>query len=155
MYVVFQGYMVDTGFGFKAPLGHAGVVAIDDATGKARYFDFGRYIDPATGKLAPYGLVRDFNLDTVILFDKDKMPTLESSDALNAELSAKFGQNIFPSNLYNANANADKIIEHALKVKSNPSQYPYTINPVSKNKFNTCYNFAWAAFQAGLVTGSH
>ena len=43
MVVYFNGYSVETGMGFSLPLGHAGVVAIDDQTGRGQYFDFGRY----------------------------------------------------------------------------------------------------------------
>ena len=43
MYVYFGGYSVNTGLGFSLPLGHAGVVAIENKTGATQYFDFGRY----------------------------------------------------------------------------------------------------------------
>ncbi|MCL2658832.1 MAG: hypothetical protein FWD62_15765, partial [Betaproteobacteria bacterium] len=144
MYVYFEGYMVDTGIqGIHVPLGHAGVVAIDDATGKARYFDFGRYG-------GEYGDIRDFTVNTVVSFDSDGMITQASAEALEAELSARFGKNNPAATIYNSKANAQKIIAFALYRKAHISEYPYTINPFGSNRFNTCINFAWAAFQAGL-----
>ncbi|MDR1349700.1 MAG: hypothetical protein LBJ59_02755 [Zoogloeaceae bacterium] len=148
MYVYFEGYMVDTGqtiFGEKIelPLGHAGVVAIDDKTGAARYFDFGRYG-------GEYGNIRDFTINTAISFDANGMITQESSGELNIELSERFGKNTSPATLYNSNADANKIIEFALYRQAHISEYPYSLNPFGKNQFNTCLNFAWAAFQAGL-----
>ena len=39
MVVLFPGYSVDTGMGFRLPLVHAGVVAIDNVTGATQYFE--------------------------------------------------------------------------------------------------------------------
>ena len=75
MFIYFNGYSVDTGQGFSLPLGHAGVVAIDNKTGVGQYFDFGRY----GGK---YGDVRGpFDAGT-LSFDSEGRPTLASLHAM-------------------------------------------------------------------------
>jgi RHS repeat-associated protein len=142
MAVYFSGYQVDTGMGFSLPLGHAGVVAIDKNSGATQYFDFGRYG-------GTYGNVRGpFDVGTVA-FGKDGFPTQESMDAIKATLSEQFGKGSFPNTVYNANADANKIIEFALDRQKNISEYPYTVNPFSKNKMNFCDTFAADALKAG------
>jgi RHS repeat-associated protein len=141
--VYFSGYQVDTGQGFSLPLGHAGVVAIDNKTGATQYFDFGRYG-------GEYGDVRGpFDIGTVT-FDKNGMPTQASMDAINKTMSNSFGKGTYPNSIYDGNADASKIISFALDRQKNVAKYPYAINPFSKNKFNVCDTFAKDAMGAGL-----
>jgi len=142
MAVYFQGYQVDTGKGFSLPLGHAGVVAIDNKSGATQYFEFGRY----GGK---YGDVRGpFDVGTVT-FGKDGMPTEKSMDAIKATLSKSFGKDNIPNTIYNADADAGKVIEFALDRQKNVKDHPYTLNPFSENKLNFCDTFAKDALKAG------
>ncbi|MDT8385411.1 MAG: RHS repeat-associated core domain-containing protein [Gammaproteobacteria bacterium] len=41
--IVYDGYQVNTGFGFKLALGHAGVLLIDNNSGGTKYYEYGRY----------------------------------------------------------------------------------------------------------------
>jgi len=140
--VYFSGYQVDTGMGFSLPLGHAGVIAIDNKTGATQYFDFGRYG-------GQYGDVRGPFDVGVIKFDKDGMPTNESWNAVRNTVSIMFGKGNFPNSVYNRDADAGKIIQFALDRQKNVAKYPYTINPFGKNKFNVCVTFAKDALEAG------
>ncbi|MER9934337.1 RHS repeat-associated core domain-containing protein [Mesorhizobium sp. M0088] len=142
MAVYYSGYSVDTGEGFSLPLGHAGVVAIDNLTGDAQYFDFGRY----GGK---YGDVRGPIRVGTMSFDKDGFLTQESSDAIRQTLSQQFGKGNSVNSIYNRDADAGKIIDFALDRQRNLDKYPYSINPFGKNKLNFCDTFAWEALQAG------
>jgi RHS repeat-associated protein len=143
MVVYFNGYSVDTGMGFSLPLGHAGVVAIDNKTGATEYFDFGRYG-------GEYGDVRGpFDVGTVA-FDKDGNPTEASLDAIEATMSREFGKGNTVTSIYNNNADASKIIAFALDRQKNIAKYPYSLNPFGKHKFNVCDTFAKDAFEAGI-----
>jgi hypothetical protein len=42
---------VNTGYGFHLPLGHAGVVSVNPATGETRYYEYGRYEDKECGNV--------------------------------------------------------------------------------------------------------
>jgi hypothetical protein len=151
MYVYFGGYQVDTGAGFHLPLGHAGVVAINNNTGKTQYYDFGRFdpkYDPKFG--GKYGAIRGpYDVGTV-QFDNQGMPTQASMDAINKTMSETYGKGNFPSTIYNGNADAAAIAGFAENRKQNLDQYPYTVNPLSPNPINTCINFAKDAFQNGI-----
>lgn len=143
MAVYFNGYSVDTGMGFSLPLGHAGVIAIDNDTGATEYFDFGRYG-------GEYGDVRGpFDVGTV-QFDDDGNPTVASLQAINGTISKEFGKGNTVSSIYSKDADASKIIAFALDRQKNVSKYPYSINPFGKHKFNVCDTFAHDAFEAGL-----
>jgi RHS repeat-associated protein len=143
MVVYFNGYQVDTGMGFSLPLGHAGVVAIDNNTGASQYFDFGRY----GGK---YGDVRGpFDVGT-LSFDKSGMPTASSLNAMRASLSHLFGKDNTATLVYNRKADASKIIQFALNRQGNTDKNPYTLDPFSKNPLNFCDTFAIDALAAGL-----
>jgi hypothetical protein len=142
MAVYFSGYQVDTGHGFSLPLGHAGVIAIDNNTGATQYFDFGRYG-------GQYGDVRGpFDVGTM-KFDKNGMPTDDSLNAIRNTVSTLYGKGTFPNTVYDGSADAQKIIDFALDRQKNVDKYPYSINPFGKNKFNVCDTFAKDALGAG------
>lgn len=143
MIVTFPSYMVDTGFGFRAPFGHSGVVAIDNSTGRAQYFDLGRY----GGR---FGNVRGpFELGNVI-FDANGNATDSSLIAIALNAAAQVAPGQTPIFQYSNDADASAIIDFATERQSNPSKYPYAINPFGKNKFNVCHTFARDAFAAGM-----
>jgi RHS repeat-associated protein len=142
MAVTFFGYQTDTGMGFSLPLGHSGVAAIDNNTGATQYFDFGRYG-------GQYGDVRGPFDVGIMKFDSNGMPTQDSMDAINKTISENYGKGVYPSSVFDRDADASKIINFALDRKKNIAKYPYTINPFSKNKFNVCHTFAKDAMSAG------
>ena len=142
MAVYFSGYQVDTGMGFSAPLGHAGVIAINNNTGATQYFDFGRF----GGK---YGDVRGpFDVGTMA-FGKDGMPTDASMAAILKTVSEQYGKGAAPNSVYDSTAEASKIIDFAKYRQTHTAEYPYTLNPFSKNKMNFCDTFAKDALGAG------
>jgi RHS repeat-associated protein len=142
MAIYFNGYSVDTGAGFSLPLGHAGVVAIDDKTGAGQYFDFGRYG-------GEYGNVRGpFEAGTLV-FDKNGSPTADSLHAMGQTLAQQFGKGNTATMIYDKDADASKIVQFALSRQGHEKQFPYTINPFSKNPLNFCDTFALDALSAG------
>jgi RHS repeat-associated protein len=148
MVVTFPGYNVDTGLGFRIPLVHGGVVAIDNSTGNTQYFEFGRYG-------GQYGDVRGPIDVGNVTFNSNGSITRDSMQTLNQNLS-KFGQGMTPTTLYNSEYDATEISNFALDRQANVKDYPYTINPnpFDDKPFNTCVNFAWDAFQAGKPSQS-
>ena len=142
MAVYFSGYQVDTGMGFSLPLGHAGVVAIDNKTGATQYFDFGRFGGEFGDVRGPYSV-------GTVTFDKNGMPTKESIDAIKAVMSDAFGKGNFPNTIYDGNADAKKIIDFSLDRQKNTAKFPYSVNPFGKNKLNFCDTFAADALRAG------
>lgn len=43
IFLAFEDYRIDTGFGFRSPfLGHAGVILVQESTGVAHYWEYGR-----------------------------------------------------------------------------------------------------------------
>lgn len=143
MVVIFNRYQVETGFGFKAPLGHAGVVAIDNETGVASYYEFGRYG-------GEYGNVcqRD-DISTLVPIDVGSF-TEESMANLREELKALNGNQYELTTITNINADAQLINEFVNSRIGNEEHYPYTLNPFSKKPMNYCYTFAFDALGAGL-----
>lgn len=95
--ITYTGYMVNTSFhDIKLPLGHAGSLLIDNATGHTKYYEFGRY-DKNTSGVIGAGLDKaDGNIRNVPVSDavigKDGKPTQDSLAKIYGELSAKTGK---------------------------------------------------------------
>lgn len=70
--IVFPDYKISTPVGKLGDLGHAGVLLIDGATGRTKYYEYGRYDN------AGLGLVRKKTVPDVALDKTTKKPT-ESS----------------------------------------------------------------------------
>lgn len=137
MYITFPDYMVNLGHGVEMSLGHAGVVAIDDSTGSAYYFDFGRYG-------GEYGDVRGPIYVGKVQFVGDGVATRESLDAV-AKRAAEFGgKGGAYRYTYGAEHSAKKIMAFALNRQKNVANFPYSFK-----KPNVCYTFAMDAFDAG------
>lgn len=77
------------------------------------------------------------------------MPTPDSYNAILDKISKDYGKDNYPDNIYNRDADADRILDFIRKRKGHEKDFPYTINPFSKKPFNTCVNYAWDAYQAG------
>ena len=94
--IVYKGYEVNTGMGFKLPLGHAGVLLINENNGLTRYYEYGRY-DPRSpgiiGEALPKmeGNVRNVTVPNVEIADNGK-PTPESLEKVYSYLSRHSGQ---------------------------------------------------------------
>jgi RHS repeat-associated protein len=143
MIVNFPNYMVDTGMGFKLPLGHSGVVAIDPKTGQTQYFDLGRYGGQYGDVRGPFDVGR-------IEFDSNGNPTPASLAAVMLEASDKFGHGYTPMITYSKDADASKMIAFALNRQSHMSDHPYAINPFGKSEMNFCHKFAKDDLSAGM-----
>ncbi len=72
IYINYDYYWVNTGYG-HAPLGHAGVVAVNPQTGSTKYFEYGRYG-------SDFGSVRQRSIPDITI-GPDGTPT---SDSLHA-----------------------------------------------------------------------
>lgn len=87
--VIFPDYQVDTETMLgKMPLGHAGVLLIDNNTGLTKYYEYGRY--PTTD--GTKGRVRNVAVSNVVIDPKTGKPTQESLNHVMAQISEKSGQ---------------------------------------------------------------
>ncbi|MDD2964218.1 MAG: RHS repeat-associated core domain-containing protein [Bacteroidales bacterium] len=88
--VVFPDYKVDTETRLgKQPLGHAGVLLIDNKTGYTRYYEYGRYATTDGTK----GKVRNVRVSKVVIDPETGKPTQESLNKVLGQLSKASGQN--------------------------------------------------------------
>lgn len=92
--VVFPDYKVNTEIQFrgwkapKAPLGHAGVLLIDNKTGLTKYYEYGRYATRDGTK----GRVRKVGISNVKIDPKTGKPTQKSLNKVLGQISRKSGQ---------------------------------------------------------------
>ena len=128
----------NTGLGFKAPLGHAGVVAVDPKTGSTRYYEYGRYD-------SDFGQVKRRTIPDVTIGAHSK-PTAQSLNNLYDYLSGELGKGHSVSAEYHSDADYQKIVEFALKRMNDPNRVPYSWNPFNPNH---CKTFAKEAIDAG------
>ncbi len=123
----FNYYPIDTGLGFKAPLGHGGVVSVNPTTGGTRYYEFGRYDGKVCGvvKLRP---VPDLKMGS------DGLPTQESLQNLYHYVSKHYGKGSGLLKNYYPNTDYQAVIDYAESFDPNKSCY---------NLFtNNCKTFA-------------
>ena len=86
--IVFPNFKVETETKLgKQPLGHAGVLLIDNATGKTKYYEYGRYSTPDGTK----GRVRSVSVPNVKI-GEDGKPTQASLTKVFSKISEKAGQ---------------------------------------------------------------
>jgi RHS repeat-associated protein len=85
VFVVFPEYNISTPLGQVSGLGHAGVLLIDNETGKTVYYEFGRYDDENIGQ------VRKISTPDVV-FDDHGLPTEESLTNVFSQLSSEAGK---------------------------------------------------------------
>ncbi len=86
--IVFPNYKVDTETRLgKQPLGHAGVLLIDNKTGYTKYYEYGRYQTDDGTK----GKVRTIAVPNVVI-GEDGKPTQESLNKVLGRISEKAGQ---------------------------------------------------------------
>jgi hypothetical protein len=138
IYIHYDGYPINTGLGFNAPLGHAGVVAVDPKTGSTRYYEYGRYD-------SDFGQVKRRTIPDVTI-GKDGKPTPQSLSNLYDYLSKNLGKGRPVSAEYYADADYQKIIDFAMQRMNDPNRDPYSWNPFNSNH---CKTFAKEAIDAG------
>ncbi len=87
--VVFPSYMVDTETrAGKLPLGHAGILLIDNETGLTKYYEYGRYSTEDGTK----GRVRNVTVSNVVIDPETGKPTQESLNKVLGQISNNSGQ---------------------------------------------------------------
>jgi RHS repeat-associated protein len=84
IYINYNWYPVNTGYGFSLPLGHGAVIAVNPDTGTTKYFEYGRY-DSNFGQVKQRTVP---DLDMV-----DGKPTTESLQSLYGYISKNYGKN--------------------------------------------------------------
>lgn len=84
IYVHYDGYPVNTGYGFSLPLGHAAAISVNPETGGTRYYEFGRYEDKECGNVKRRP-VPDLRMGA------DGLPTPGSLSALYSFISVNYG----------------------------------------------------------------
>lgn len=123
----------------KMPFGHAGVVAVDPATGITKYFEYGRYGDD-------FGRVRTFPIPDLVMDPATKRPTESSLKKLkeflrNHEQSEGSKTNV--DFTYHPESNFQKVVDFAKQRMYDKKRKPYSIPT------NTCKTFASDAVEAG------
>ena len=145
--IVFKGYMVDTGYGFKLPLGHAGVVLVDNNTGFTKYYEYGRY-DPnnrfVIGEKLPAeeGNIRNVEIPNAAIGDDGK-PTSDSLKNIYDSLSRVAGNNYPVDASYHEGADFKKMDTYVNNLAKDHNREKYSIPN------NTCYSFKDRVINAG------
>jgi RHS repeat-associated protein len=139
--IVFPNYKVDTeSFLGKQPLGHAGVLLIDNKTGLTKYYEYGRYRTEDGTK----GRVRNVTVSNVVI-GPDGKPTSKSLNKVLAQISKKSGQGGKIEGAYIESDNFDAMNDYAQSLL-NESTYgneDYDENREPYNLFNNnCGTFA-------------
>ncbi len=148
--IVFQNYMVNTGiYNFKAPLGHAGVLLINNATGETKYFEFGRYDGNAAGVVGAKlpkddGNIRNIPISNVVI-GSDGKPTENSLNLIYGELSEKTGQNKAVESTYHSGADFNAMRSYVNSIANDKNRDKYSLVR------NTCYDFKNRVIDAGNV----
>ena len=130
--------------------GHSGVLSYD-ATGKTRYYEYGRYppnSSGVTGNKLPKddGNVRRLPKVPNVNFDKDGNVTDESLGELKDFLSRNAGKNTTPELTCTKDADAQKVNDYAESVANNPKRDKYSWIPGFSNH---CRTFTRRAIDAG------
>ena len=138
--VVFPDYKVDTETRLgKQPLGHAGVLLIDNKTGLTKYYEYGRYATSDGTK----GRVRNVTISNVVIDPETGKPTQASLNKVLGQISKKSGQGGRIQGAY-VEGDFDKMNDYAQeKLKeSNPqySEYDKDRDPYSLTG-NNCGTF--------------
>ena len=83
--IAFPDYMNGVGMGVKMNLGHAGLLTIDNKTGAARYYEYGRYVTND-------GEVRSLTPETKIKINSDGTVNRDSVRVAMREIAHRSGQ---------------------------------------------------------------
>jgi RHS repeat-associated protein len=144
--IAFPDYMVqtDTIFG-RQPLGHAGLLTINNSTGAAHYYEYGRY--DAQQK----GIVRDYVPKTQIKLNKDGSVDRNSVRNAMGEISHRSGQDGRAEGAYvpTTRAQEDKINAYA---KGRKAQNTDSDRKSYDKSCNSCNDFPRDAVSAGGIS---
>ncbi len=132
--VKYVGYQVNTGYGFRLPLGHSAVIAVNPDTGSTKYFEYGRYG-------GDFGKVQ--NPEVPNLFMENGKPTEKSLKNLYKYISEHSGQSKPVDATYYDDADFNKVVDFATERMNDKNRAPY-------NKWtNNCKTFSKEAVEAG------
>jgi len=123
--VVFPDYKVDTETRLgKQPLGHAGVLLINNKTGLTKYYEYGRYATSDGTK----GKVRNVRISDVVIDKETGKPTQKSLNKVFGEISKASGQNGRIKGAY-VEGDFDKMNDYAQdKLKESNPEYKEEYN---------------------------
>jgi len=147
----YVGYRVDTGLGFRAPLGHGGVVLVDETSGHTEYYEYGRYSPDGKGIVgaglpAKQGNVRRVPIPDVEIGD-DGRPTPGSLKNLYSYLKSYVGKDAEVDADYEDDADFKKMKDYVNSVANDPNRESY-------NFFNcNCFSFSDDVIQSGRSGG--
>ncbi len=133
--VKYVGYKVDTGYGFKLPLGHWAVIAVNADSGETKYYEYGRYDKDN------FGLARNKRVPDLVM--KDGKPTEKSLQNLYKYISEHYGQGKSVDATYYDDADFNKVVDFATDRMNDKNRAPY-------DKWsNNCKTFSKDAVEAG------
>ncbi len=143
--IEYKGYMVQTGTRLgRQPLGHGGVLLINDKTGLTKYYEYGRYDagDQGKGKrligeilAGNDGNVRKVDVPDVMI-GKDGKPTEGSLKAVYSHLSKVAGQGKPVKGIFHAKADFDAMEIYVTKLAGDKDRARYNLF------VNSCFDFA-------------
>ncbi|MFZ3138357.1 MAG: RHS repeat-associated core domain-containing protein [Thermodesulfovibrionales bacterium] len=132
--VKYVGYQANTGLGFRLPLGHSAVIAVNPDTGVTKYYEYGRY-----GSV--FGKAQNQKVPNLVM--KDGEPTEKSLKNLYNFISEHYGQNKPVDATYYKDADFQKTVDFAVDRINDKDRKPYSIIN------NNCKTFATDAVEAG------
>jgi RHS repeat-associated protein len=138
--IVFPDYKITVTKGHQVGnLGHAGVLLIDNKTGAARYYEYGRYGGPL-GKVQTVP-----GVPTSVVIGKDGTPTQASLKAVLSALSSHYGhQRIEGAYIRGADFKAmEKYARGRIAENSDPKREPYGLLE------HNCASFMKSTVEAG------
>jgi uncharacterized protein RhaS with RHS repeats len=144
--IVYKGYQVETGLGFKLPLGHGGVLLIDGENGRTKYYEYGRY-DPKgegiIGEKLPQneGNIRTVRVPNATIGDDGKA-TQESLKKIYDSLSKDAGKGSAVDATYHEDADFKKGIQYVESIAKNKDRNKYSIYNCN------CFDFKNATIEA-------
>ncbi len=133
--VKYIGYQVNTGFGFKLPLGHSAVIAVNPETGVTKYYEYGRYGSKFGKVNNPSGAPS--------LEIKEGKPTEKSLNNLYNYVSNHYGQGKPVEATYYNDADFQKTDDFATERMNDKNRQPYNL------RNNNCKTFANETIQEG------
>ncbi|MFH2124597.1 MAG: RHS repeat-associated core domain-containing protein [Pseudomonadota bacterium] len=133
--VKYIGYQVNTGLGFKLPLGHSAVIAVNPDTGLTKYYEYGRYGSKFGKVNNPTGAPG--------LEIKEGKPTEKSLKKLYNYVSDHYGQGKPVQATYYSDGDFHKTDDFATERMNDKNRQPYSLLN------NNCKTFANETIQAG------
>ena len=137
--IVFPDYKISVG-PMKIPyLGHAGVLLIDNKSGRTKYYEYGRYDSSAKG------VVRTVPVSDVVM-GKDGKPTPQSMQKVLGQISDRAGHGGAIQGAYvksNALAAMQEYADNRMAHNTDPSRESYSLTS------NNCATFATSVINAG------